>query len=239
MRGCFADSVADLSHYSPNTETDTVANLGHSYKPNINKQGEAPTHEIFERNKKIQDAVNDLGAGVAKLVHIPSQVEVEQFFQDNNHPKGEAIKFFNHYKALQWKLQGKTPILDWKPLVEKWMQNAKRWNDKKQPTSEPVKDIQYLYDSFLQGTKIFKHILPEHFDQLSLVLTDDTLQNARSERINQVSGTNQQSLNDLWQAYLKNDSANELLLKDKPILIALAKRIAVIKHFHNLKNKTI
>jgi hypothetical protein len=171
--------------------------------------------------------------------HVPILPEVEQFFAERNYPGEEAIKFFNHYKALEWKLQGRTPILDWKPLVEKWMQNAKKWNDKKQPVSDPVKDIQYLYDSFLEGNKVFKYILPEHFDQLKLELTEETMQNARKERINQISGSNQHSLTELWQAYLTGDRNNELVLKDNPNLIALAKRIAVIKHFHNLKNQTI
>jgi hypothetical protein len=60
------------------------------------------------------------------------------------------------------------------------------------------------------------------------------MQNARNDRINQVSGTNQHSLIELWQAYHTGDSNNELVLKDNPDLIAFAKRIAVIKHFHNL-----
>ena len=232
------DSVANLSQTSPNIKTDTVSNLGHSYKPNINKQRETPAHEIFKRNRKIQNTINDLG-GVSNLIHIPPQQEVEDYFSEQKHPSEEAIKFFNHYKALEWRLQGRTPILNWKPLAEKWMQNSKKWDEKKrQATIGPAKDIQYLYDSFLQGNKIFKYITPEHFDQLNLELTDETLQNARNERVNQVSGTNQHSLNDLWQAYLKNDSNNPLLLNDKPNLIALAKKIAVIKHFHNLKNRS-
>jgi len=231
------DSVANLSHTSPNIKTDTVANLGHSYKPNINKQRETPIHKIFERNEKIHDAVNDM-AVVPNLGHVPSMPEIENYFTEKKYPEEEAIKFFNHYKALHWKLQGKTPILDWQPLVEKWMQNAKKWNDKREPACDPVKDIQYLYDSFLQGNKVFKYILPEHFDQLRLELTEETMQNARNERINQVSGTNQHSLIELWQAYLTADSNNELVLKDNPNVIALGKRIAVIKHFHNLKNQS-
>ena len=117
------------------------------------------------------------------------------------------------------------------------MQNAKNWEQPVANGDEKEKDIQYLYNLFLQGHKIFKHIVPEHFDQLNLELTEETLQNARSERINQVSGTNQHSLIQLWQAYLTGDPNNELVLQDKPNLIALAKRIAVIKHLHNLKNQ--
>ena len=177
---------------------------------------------------------------------ISSQSDVELFFKDNNYPKEEAIKFYNHYKALGWKIQGKTPIEDWKPLVEKWMQNAKKWNIS--PSGGGVrhsadgggkeKDLQYLYDSFLEGKNIFQYILPEHFDQLKLKLNDELMQYARQQRINQVSGTNQHSMDQLWQAYLTGDPNNELVLKDKPNLISLAKRLAVINHFHHLKNQT-
>jgi hypothetical protein len=246
-RNIETDSVANLSQTSPNIKTDTVANLRHIYKPNINKQRETPAHKIFERNNKIHNTVNELGS-VSNLGHIPTLPEVKQFFDERNYPAEEAIKFFNHYKALDWKLQGKTPILDWKPLVEKWMQNAKKWEtvspagggNRAERRLGPeagggAKDLQYLYDSFLDGKNIFKHLTPEHFDQFKLELTNEILNEAWKQRINQVSGTNQHSLNDLWQAYLTNDPENELVKKDQPNFIALAKRIAVLNHFHKFK----
>jgi hypothetical protein len=259
-------SVANLSQTSPNIKTDTVANLGHIYKPNFNKQRETPTHEVFKRNDKIQNAINDftaggkfpspkgeggrhrrtdeadMVAGVPNPGHIPSLQEVQSFFEERKYSDAEAIKFFNHYQALHWKLQGITPILDWKPLVEKWMQNAKKWDISPsgggRGRSDSEKDLQYLYDSYLDGKNIFQYLLPEHFDQLKLELNDDLMQYARQKRINQVSGTNQHSLTELWKAYLSGDPNNELVLKDKPILIALAKKLAVINHFHKLKNQS-
>jgi hypothetical protein len=54
-------------------------------------------------------------------------------------------------------------LLVWKPLVEKWMQNAKKWDSpsggsgrKAGGGNEAAKDIQYLYDSFIEGNKVFK-----------------------------------------------------------------------------------
>jgi hypothetical protein len=230
--------VSNLTDTSTNIGTAQVPNSGHSIKPNINKQRETPAHEIFKRNKKIQNAINDM-AGVPNLGQVPTLQEVQNYFAEKKYPAEEAIKFFNHYKALHWKLQGKTPILDWKPLVEKWMQNAKKWEDKKhQPASDSVKDIQYLYDSFLEGKKIFQYILPDHFDQLKLELTNEIRQQAWQQRINQVSGTNQHTMDKLWQAYLTSDLSNELVKNDQPNFIALAKRLAVINHFYNLKNQS-
>lgn len=230
--------VPILTDTSTDFDTAQVPNMGHLIKPNNKQERETPTHKIFKKNKKIQNAINDL-SHVPKLIPVMLS-EVETYFQQNNYPLDEAKKFFNHYKAIGWKIQGKTPIEDWKALVEKWMTNAARWEDKKQqqPASNPVKDIQYLFESFLEGKKVFHHITIEHFQQLKLELTDESMQQAWKERINQLSGTNQHSLTELWQGYLTNDPNNQLVQEDKPNLIALAKRISVINHFINLKNQT-
>ena len=175
---------------------------------------------------------------------IPPLSEIELFFKEKNYPAGEAKKFFNHYKAIGWKIQGVTPIEDWKALAEKWMQNAKKWDispsgggvtHQRDGGVNEVKDLNYLYDSFLEGKKIFHQITPTHFDQLKLSLTDEITQQAQQERISQLTGTNQHSIIELWKAYLTSDPSNELVIKDKPNLIALAKRIAVLKHFYSLK----
>jgi hypothetical protein len=70
---------------------------------------------------------------------------------------------------------------------------------------------------------------------LQLQLSETAMQDARKERINQLIGTNQHSLNQLWDAYLNGKENNELLIKDKSNLINLAKRIAVFKHFQQQK----
>jgi hypothetical protein len=239
--------VPILTDTSTDFDTTQVPKMGQNIKPNINKQRETPTHEIFKRNKKIQNAVNDM-AHVPHLIPATRQEDVENYFKTQNYPAEEAIKFFSHYKSLEWKLQGKTPILDWKPLVEKWMQNAKKWESpsggggspqaNRGRSGDPQKDLQYLYDSFIEGKRIFQYILTQHFDQLKLQLTDEILQKAWKERINQVSGTNQHSLDLLLKAYLTYNPDHELIQKDKPNFIALAKRIAVINHFHKLKNES-
>lgn len=227
--------VPNLTDTSTVNGTTQVPKMGHYIKLNIIKERETPTHKIFERNKKIQNAVNN-------LAHVPKSIpvdfkEVEAFFQLNNYPKTEAKKFFNHYKAIGWKIQGVAPIEDWNALVEKWMENAKKWNKEEQATSKdkPQNDINFLYESFLEGKKISHLIQPGHFDELKLKLTDQIIQEALKERINQLTGTNQHSLNQLWDAYLHGDEKNELLIKDKSNLINLAKRIAVLKHFQQQK----
>ena len=236
------DSVANLSPTSPNIETVPVANLGHLINQTNKQERKTPSQEIFKKNKKIQEEVNDM-AGVSNLGHI-TLGEVEVYFDNNNYPGEEAKKFFNHYKALGWKIQGKTPIEDWKALVEKWMMNAKKWNSNSdKPTSsakgDVLQDIQYLYEFFLEGKQISKQILAEYFDYLQLQLTEEIKQQAWQKRINQLTGSNENSITILWQAYVTNNPDEPLIKKDKPYLISLAKRIAVLSHFQQSKDSGI
>lgn len=243
------DSVANLIPHSHNINTGRVTDLRHNIKPNIKQERNTPS-KIFKKNDKIQKAVNDFG-GVANSVHsellteIPPLDEIQHHFFNHNYPSEEATKFYNHYKALGWRIQGKTPITDWKPLVEKWMANANKWNTTGSKAviantakQSPATEINFLYESFLDGKKIFHHIATDHFDQLNLSLDDEVMIQARQQRINDVSGTNQHSINEIWKAYLTGDDNNAIVIKDKPNLIAIAKRIAVLNHFQSLKQQS-
>lgn len=225
------DSVPHLTATSTDFDTGTVPNMGQYIKPN-NKQENSVAKtpiEIFKRNRKISEKVNELG-------HVPKSVpvlsEVVAFFLENNYPGEEAQKFFHYNNGKHWMLTDKMPIKNWQSIAHKWMLNPKKQTSI-QP--DPARDIQYLYDTFLEGKKIFHLITPVHFTQLKLELSDETMQQARQERINEVTGTNQHSINLIWEAYLTNDPNNQFVLKDKPNLIALAKRIEVQKHFQQQK----
>lgn len=188
----------------------------------------------ISNKEKESDLPRPLGLG------IPTLTEIEKYFREKKYPATEAKKFFNHYKAIGWKIQGITPITDWQALAEKWMTNVSKWEGgKQQPQNpDPAKDVQYLYDCFLGGKKILHLITPQHFDQLNLKLTDEIMQLAWQERINQVSGTNQHSLIELWKAYLTGDLNHELVVKDQLNRIVLAKKIEVVKHFQRLRDSS-
>lgn len=260
--------VANLRPLSTNFATGTVANPGHIIKPN-NKQKQ--THPLInldrKEEKKEKPGVEnlsssyvlppalashelppafDLPPALASHELPPALAGVLEYFNQKNHPAQEAQKFFNHYKALGWKIQGKTPIHDWQALAEKWMANTKKWNSNQTQTNSPnaiqhtqnnsaSKDIQFLFESFLEGKKISHLITVDHFNQLNLKLNENILQQAWQERINQLAGSNQYSQGQLWQAYLSNSPGNPLIENDKTNLIALAKRLAVFHHFHALK----
>lgn len=242
------DSVPDLRPTSTDFDTGTVPNLGHTIKhKHFNKtESKQPSQKIFDKNEKLSEGLNDL-AGVPNPGHTehsrnaiaPTLSEVEEFFKASSYPGTEAKKFFNHYKAIGWKIKGITPIEDWQAAAHKWMLNTAKYGPLKAgKETEPAKDIQYLLERFLEGQQVFKFILPVHFTELSLELTEETMQQAWQERINQLSGTNQHSLNQIWDAYLQGNENNELVVKDKPNLLDLAKRIAVLKHFQTKKHST-
>ena len=206
------DGVPILTATCTDFDTVPVPKMGHNIKhKHFIKESKPPSQKIFDKNEKLSDEINRL-AGVPNSVHGchpersegPPQIkEVEEFFKSTNYPDTEAKKFFNHYKAIGWKIKGITPIEDWQAAAHKWMLNAGKFEPvKSNKDFPPAKDLQYLYERFLEGQQVFKFILPEHFTELNLELTEETMQDAWVERINQLTGTNQHSLNQLWDAYL-------------------------------------
>lgn len=228
------DSVPLLTAASTDFDTGTVSKMGRNIKhKHFNKTESKPTSQkIFNKNEKLSEGINNLAA-VPNPVHQPANiVEVESFFSQHNYPATEAKKFFNHYKAIGWKIKGITPIEDWQAAAHKWMLNAGKFEDKKE-THSPTKetDVEELYKQFLSGQNVFKRITAEHFTELKLALTDEIMTHAWQERINQLTGSNQNSVLQLLQAYLNNKENDALLMKDKDNLLSLAKRIAVLKYF--------
>ena len=53
-----------------------------------------------------------------------SQLEVLNFFNEKGYEKEEALKFFNHYQAIGWKIGGKVSIVDWSAVARNWMLKA-------------------------------------------------------------------------------------------------------------------
>jgi hypothetical protein len=50
--------------------------------------------------------------------------EAVNFFKMNNWPEIEALKFYNHYKSIDWKLGGKIKITDWHATAANWILKA-------------------------------------------------------------------------------------------------------------------
>jgi hypothetical protein len=151
-------SVPDLTVMCPKNGPLPVPNVGHLIKHNnkhINSVGK--THTIFDLNKKINEATNEL-AGREKNYedsHSPSPhdlvsnkptgnsgsfrqglpgivklAELETFFQEHKYPVIEARKFFYYNEAKGWMLNEKAMITDWKSLAHKWMLKASETKQK-------------------------------------------------------------------------------------------------------------
>jgi len=235
------DSVPNLGLTSTDFDTGTVPKMGHNIKPNFKKNKtvyDTPTENFKNENPGKE---NGNLHSVPKPVHNtersrsvvnPTLSEVEECFRENNYPADEASKFFLYNQGKGWMITDKLAIKDWKALVHKWMLNPKKLGHKQEPAVPvPNNNIQNLYKSFLEGKKIFKFLTTDHFIQLNLQLTEQIMHDAWQERKNQLSGTNQYSINQLLQAYEEGNKNSQLIQQDQPNLIALAKRIAVIRHF--------
>lgn len=46
------------------------------------------------------------------------------FFKNKRWPEIEAVKFYNHYKSIGWKIGGKAKMQDWHAAAENWMIRA-------------------------------------------------------------------------------------------------------------------
>jgi hypothetical protein len=226
-----------VSHTSPDIDTDTVPHLGQNIKPNISKQRETPT-PTFNQQRSVKRK-EETGADLSTGYNLPSALaEVKEYFQQKGYATSEANKFYNHYKSLGWKIQGKAPIEDWKALVEKWMENAKHWPGQQQQQIQEKdigKEIQYLYESWKEGKNIIHQLSQNHFEYLQLQLTDEIKTIAKAERIKQLSSSNQYSDQQLLQAYNSKQQNNESISKDTSNIDLLAKRIAILSHFKKIQ----
>jgi len=242
------DSVPYLTATCPTFDTVPVPNVGHNikHKHSYKRESKTLSQKIFDKNEKINLEINNLGR-VPNSVHgchperskgslPPDLTQVQEFFTQNNYPDQEARKFFNHYKAIGWKIKGITPIEDWQAAAHKWMLNAGKFEDKKQDQlPATANSIESLFKLFLAGQNIFQQLTPEHFKELNLELTEAVLSHAWQQRINQLTGSNQRPILQLLQAYQDNRENDPLLITDKDNLISLAKRIAILNHFQQLK----
>ena len=253
-------SVPNLTDGSTNNDTHTVPKMGQNIKDKqIQNESKQRPLKIFNKNEKIQENTNSAARVpiVGQACHPeqsegplhrseaqqPSSVQVEDFFHQQNYPATEAKKFYNHYKAIGWKIKGITPIEDWHAAAHKWMLNTNQYDMPKSNKPDSFDrgvanhelNLQTLYKKYQAGENIFRHISPAHFEELNLKLTDDILTFAKKERINQLTGSNQNSILRLLNAYLDNKENDPFLAKDQHNLLLFGKRIAVLAHFNHLK----
>lgn len=236
-------SVSIMADTSTNNDTVQVPKSVHLIKPNILK---TESNRHLQKNEEgNQNSTNNkvTSAGVPNSVHIeiPSPDEVMHYFIELEHPSIEGERFYNHYKALGWKVSNQH-IEDWKALAKKWILNDSRHSkpsvESPKPKPDIPKEIRYLQQRYSEGTNMLQQITEEHFNYLNLQLTNEIKNEAVRKRIESLIGSNQHSVNKLLQAYQEGDINSQYIIKDQPNLVLLAQRIAVINHFNKLNKDT-
>ena len=60
-----------------------------------------------------------------------NEFEVIEYFAQKKWPDNEAMKFFNHYNGVGWKIGGKIEITNWKSVADNWLLKAKEIKNEK------------------------------------------------------------------------------------------------------------
>jgi hypothetical protein len=222
--------VPHLALAGPTNDTHQVPFPGHTIKQeNIEINNVQHTHIKEEINHKEGTTTNK------QVARVPYLAEVELFFQKENMPLPEAQKFYYYNQSKNWMIS-ETPIRQWKALARKWILNTRNKPETIQPEQADMQqELQFIYDIFLQGQPVSKYIKPDFFEFLQLHLSEDHMKEAIRRRINQLSGSNEYTHSQLWQHYTSGLWNSEIIERDRDNLINLARRLAVLNYFEQLK----
>lgn len=222
--------VPHLALAGPINDTCRVPFAGHTIKQeNIEINNVQHTHIIAEGKDK------EKNKAPKQVARIPLLAEVELFFQKENMSILDAQKFYYYNQSKNWMISD-TPIWQWKALARKWILNVRDKQETNLPESTHTQqELQFIYDLFLQGQPVSKYIKPQFFEFLQLHLSEDHMKEAVRRRINQLSGSNEYAHSQLWQHYTSGLWTSEIIQKDNDNLINLARRLAVLNYFEQLK----
>lgn len=109
------DTVPDMTLHCPKYGPGTVPYLSPLIKQNANI--------INNANSKSLKIKNDFLREENVPSRVPNMGQIKSFFQEQNFPEKEAIKFFNFYESIGWLAGGRTPIRNWQAAAKKWMLN--------------------------------------------------------------------------------------------------------------------
>ncbi|WP_338034476.1 hypothetical protein [Lacinutrix algicola] len=105
--------------YNTTTSTSNEQVVRQALVPNINS------------NKQIEN--------INKTKLPKNKNSVIDFFKMNKWPNNEALKFYNHYQGIGWKIGGKIKIEDWHATADNWMLKANEF--------EPVNTVSQIKDN--------------------------------------------------------------------------------------------
>ncbi len=240
--------VPYLTTTSINNNTQQVPKMGQLIKlvnlKNV-KQCQTPTPVVPtnppHKQNSTQPHVPNMVHGKNTTVANPTLLEIQLHFKEQNYPIEEADKFYYYNQSKNWMLTEKFRIRNWKSLVKKWMLNHHTHYSPLAASHQPLaprnlqKEIQYLYESWLEGKDVDSLIKSEHFHHCNLQLSAELMNYSKECRIIQLSGSNRYSNQQLLLAYQSAGADHDLILKDLANLKKLAMKLAVIQLFNQWK----
>lgn len=201
------------------------------------------------------------GGGAKKFVPPTETEVVERFLKATEGvwrrelAQVEAKKFLAHYQANGWVQNGQKKIVDWVAASTGWilrdLQGQYRMeNGRLTPAAVQLsgglsdgksigKDVEFLYQRFLEGQLTPRTVKPEHYDHLKAAgftvpdaVRDRMLTEARKIRASQLEGSNEASINRLHTAYVDGKPLDQDPLKtDNKFLYAIAKNLTTVYIF--------
>lgn len=110
----FKNSQVKLTIFGPGSGQSSEHSDEHSYEQTDGTVVDIALVSNKNNNKQSKTSINQPKA----------KQEVIDFFNDQNWSEKEAVKFYNHYSAVGWKIGGRVKIQDWKAVAENWILRA-------------------------------------------------------------------------------------------------------------------
>lgn len=105
----------------PNISNDLkIANLDKQAKKFENDDG-------FLKNVGTEKKEKSSAKKEKVYVNVPTIENIKAYFQQQEFPELEAIKFFNYFSSNGWLVGGKTPMVDWRASAQNWILNAPKF----------------------------------------------------------------------------------------------------------------
>lgn len=124
----------DYIEYVPtqNPRLHTMVLVSHFCTGNGTETGQAGTlmRRYCPKNVPLTLYIKHLKQLKLSVRKPKNEFEVIEFFKSKKWPSVEALKFYNHYAGIGWKIGGKIKIEDWQATAANWMIKANEIKEK-------------------------------------------------------------------------------------------------------------
>ena len=121
-----------LVSYINNTN---IPNISNDLKiVNLDKQAKI-FEKVDEFLKMVDEEQKEKSSAKKEKDSTPTIENVKAYFQEQDFPEIEAIKFFNYFSSNGWLVGGKTPMVDWQAAAQNWILNAPKFISNEQQSN--------------------------------------------------------------------------------------------------------